>query len=215
MRAVCRSAGLKLACVLAFALAIAVPSAAAPITISLNSHGLALSDPLDVVVAGVVAGPEVAKGDGSAIGDDVMFDGEFIDIGASSITFSLFGGGSLLPNPLYRDLGFDPAAYYVISGLYAGFFEIASIGAPVLTNVTGVALGSEVFLDGPNTIRFLIGTLGVLETPENLGTVTLNFSLRQVDPGPGPDVVPEPGTWLLIGSGVVALFVRRKRLHRN
>lgn len=215
MNGVCRSVGLKVACALAFALAVAAPSAGAPITISLNSHGLGLSDPLDVSVPAIVAGAEVAKGDGSTIGDDVMFDGEFIDIGASSVTFSLFGGGSPLPNPLYRDLGFDPAAYYVISGLYAGSFEIASIGAPVLTNVTGVALGSEVFLDGPNTIRFLIGTLGVLETPENLGTVTLNFSLRQVDPGPGPGVVPEPGTWLLIGSGVVALIVRRRRLHRD
>ena len=100
---------------LALVMSAAVPSWAAsiqigdPITIELLDNGV-LPNPAAFGVA-VVAGPELAVGDGTEIGNDFMLPGEFIDVGAASIQFGIRGGGAP------TDTGYGPNARYVISGL--------------------------------------------------------------------------------------------------
>jgi hypothetical protein len=43
-------------------------------------------------------------------------------------------------------------------------------------------------------------------------SITTTFTLPSSAPGPGPSPVPEPGSWILLGSGLMAFGLSRKRL---
>lgn len=178
---------------------LALDAAAAPslmgdqVTVAFREPGF--PDEVDVVT--VVAGPEiVADNPSTNIGTNILLTGEFIDIGDASIVYRVFGGGEPHAVDGYRTTGFDPDAAYAFVGL--DFSPPAGIVGVevVLDKVVGVAVGSEVAFLG-NAVTLRVGTLGVLETPENLGTITLNLQLAPAVPEPAPLAVLAAGLALL------------------
>ena len=145
-----------------------------------------------------------------------MIDGEFIDVGATNIIFSMFGGADDVPGqPGYKTTGFGPGARYRFSNLFTpGLEEIVNVQI-FLTGVVGVDKGllpaegaAEVLFDS-HSVTLLIDTLGILQSASNLGTIRLELQVREIQ----SPVVPEPGTLALLGAGVATL-VQRRRLHR-
>jgi len=196
---------------IALTLAIAAPSAASPIlvgtsvTFDLLDTGFGNFTDTKTIAS---AGTGISAGDGSDIGDNAMITGEFIKVFNTSLQFSLFGGGPDAATPGYKTTGYGPDARYVLSNLYDASTEIAAVSL-ALSNVTGVTLGSEVLFDA-HSVTLYIDDLGILVSSSNLGLVTLNITTRDVN-GSGPTPVPEPTTLTLLGSGVVAAWVRRRR----
>jgi hypothetical protein len=212
--------GNSLLAALAFSMAMAAPAAAVPIlidninntvTFELLDDGVGIGDLSDTVVIDD-PGDGIEFGDGSDIGDQAMIDGEFIRVFESSISFNLFGGGADVA-PGFLSTGYGASARYVLSDLVdPGVAQIVAV-AIVLSDVINVALGSEVFFTA-DTVTLMLGTLGIAEGG-NLGLVTLNLTLADIDdPGP-PAPVPEPGTLLLLGSGIAAVFIRARRSARR
>jgi hypothetical protein len=173
-------------------------------TVTYSESGfLDLVDNVTVIDPGV----EIAFGDASVIGNDIMLDGEFIDIQGSRLVFSIRGEG-----PAYtgsdctncQTTGLGPDAHYTLSGFnWGGTQSIGSV-AVTLDNIWGVSLGSEV-LFSPTSISLYTGTLGVgpVTGGPDLGTVTLNVTF-----------VPLPAALPLFGAGLAAfagLVGRRRR----
>jgi hypothetical protein len=78
-----------------------------------------------------------------------------------------------------------------------------------LTDVVNVQLDDQVTFTGTSVTLF-IDDLGILNDSDPLGTVTLNFTVREFQ-GPGPTAVPEPGTLALFGSAAAVAYIRRRR----
>ena len=158
-------------------------------------------DLTDAIVAGN-ADPDIAYLDGTNIGDGIMLDFEFIDFADTSVTFQLRGDGGVHPTAGYQTTGLPQDSRYVLS-LTGADFSIGSVSVGALTDMIGVAVGSEVTFDAKN-IYFDISTLGIKEvTPgADIGSVTLNV-----------EFVPVPAALPLMLSGLagLALFVRRRR----
>ena len=182
------------------------------ITVQLIDHGFGDPDPA-IVNTTVSAGLEVSEGDGSDIGSGLMLDGEYIDVAATSIVFSIHGGG-IDAAAGGTTTGYGPGARYVISGLVdPALGEITGVSL-LFEDVVGVTLGAEALFSA-HSVTLYIDTLGILfDGFDNLGTVTMNLTIRDItDPGPIP--APEPGTLRLRGSGVAAAWTRRRSLRRT
>lgn len=152
-------------------------------------------------------GFELAFGDLSDIADNIMFDGEFIDVGIDTITFSIRGDGPDYGVAGYQTTGFGADATYTISGFDTDFlslFEVPAldfIGMEV-DNILGVSLGTELII-GADFISLTIGTLGVGEVLGGLdvGTITLR-------------AVPVPAALPLLLTGLFALGLVSRRRQR-
>jgi hypothetical protein len=202
---------------------LAVPAAASPIligdtiTFQLLDDGLGFGTQTHIETI-IAAGGGIDEGDGSTIGGDnsgpnvdPMLDGEFIHVFDTSVTFSLRGGsGVSVPGfPGHQTTGFGPNARYVLSGLFeTGVAEISAVSI-ALTDVVNVQLDDQVTFTGTSVTLF-IDDLGILNDSDPLGTVTLNFTVREFQ-GPGPTAVPEPGTLALFGSAAAVAYIRRRR----
>jgi hypothetical protein len=168
------------------------------INISYSEPGLNLTD---AVVAGT--GLEISYLDGSNIGNNIMLDFEYIDIGDTTITFNLRGDGPDHTKAGYQKTGL--VGSYVIS-LAASNLSISNLSLGTVTDIDGVSLGSVISYDAKN-IYFDISTLGILEkTPgADIGSLTMNVEL-----------VPVPAALPLLLSGLAGLlaFSYRRRAIR-
>ncbi len=149
-------------------------------------------DASDVVVVG--GGPEITPGSGSNVGA-LLLPNESIDFGALTIDVVLEEGA---PN---GTTGYGVGTHYLFSNL--SFLDPSLIISDVtlsLVNITGVALGSQVTF-GYNFVSLLIDSLVIGDIPNavDIGLVTLTLQTA----------VPEPGTALLLASGLALLAFRR------
>jgi hypothetical protein len=214
--------GASLLAAVAFTVSMAASAEASPmlvgdtITFVLNHTGFGDFTDIKTISA---EGDGINEGDGSNIGGDgagpntnPMAPGEFIHVFNTSIQFSLYAGGVDVPGfPGYKTTGFGSGAVYILLGLFdPGVAEITGVTIG-LSDVVNVGLGSEVFFD-PHSVALFVDDLGVLVTPDNLGLVTLNLTVRDLSQ---TTPVPEPGTLVLLGSGVAAAWIRRRRLSRS
>jgi hypothetical protein len=213
--------GTSLLAALALTAVMAAPAGAAPIlvgsTVTFDLLDTGFGDFSDTKLI-AAAGNGINQGDGSNIGDGAMLSGEFIHVLNTSIQFSLFGGDTNnvvdAGPPRYLGTGYGPGARYVLSGLFDPLLaEITGVSIG-LSNVTNVALGTQVLFDA-HSVTLYIDDLGILESASNLGLVTLNLTARDLGTGPGPAPVPEPATLTLLGSGIAAAWFRRRRASRR
>lgn len=178
-------------------------------TVSLFDAGAGFN-PLQDTVTVVSPGAEISAGDSTNIGGVALITGEFINIEATSIKFSIFGGGGDQGTPGYQLTGYDPGAHYVISDLFNPALAKITDVSIVANNIVGVALGSEVFFD-EHSVTLDIDTIGVLTSRNNLGTLTLNLTVQDVSTAP----VPEPASLTLLVTGLSAFGVEFRRRRRQ
>lgn len=154
------------------------------------------ADLTDSIVAG--SGPEIAFNDGSAIGNGIMLDFEFIDFSDNAVTFKLRGDGAFY-TPGYQTTGLGGAYTLSLTGADISF-DTVSIDS--MTNMIDVDMGTDITFDAKN-IYFDISTFGILETSgADFGTLTLDVQF-----------VPVPAALPLMLSGLagLALFSRRRK----
>lgn len=180
----------------AVALFLAAPAQA---TLIGKSVGVTLTDggslaASDVVVVG--AGPEIMPGDGSNVGA-FLLPNESVDLGALTIDVFLEEGA---PD---GTTGYGPGTRYLFSNL--SFLDPSLIVSGVivsLENITGVALGSQVTF-GSDFVSLWIDTLVIGDIPAAVDVGRVSLTLETA-------VVPEPGTALLLASGLALLASRRR-----
>ena len=171
---------------------------AAHATLIGQSVGVTLTDGAslnasDVVVVGV--GPEISPGDGSNVGA-LLLPNESIDFGAFTIAVLLEEGAA------NGTTGYGPGTHYLFSNL--SFQDPTLIISGVilsLENITGVALGSQVTF-GSDFVSLSIDSLVIGDIPNAVDTGRVTLTLETV--------VPEPGTALLLASGLAVLALRRR-----
>jgi hypothetical protein len=170
-----------------------------------------LPNPLQDTVTVVSPGAEISSGTGTNIGA-FLFDGESINIEATSIKFSIFGGGDDQGTPGYKLTGYCTGAHYVIADLFnPAVAKITGVSIVLNPSIVGVALGSQVFFDD-HSVTLDVDTLGVRTSDTNLGTLTLNLTVQDVSTAPP---VPEPASLTLLVTGLSAFGVKFRRRRRQ
>ena len=153
------------------------------------SDGAALDRSHSVTVG---AGPEILPGDGSNIGA-LLLPNESIDLADSSIEVALEEGAA------NGTTGYPAGTRYTFS--FSDPSVVITGVDVVLTNVTGVALGSQVTF-GPHSVALAIDTLLIGDLPNavDVGRVLLSLTLA----------VPEPAALALLACAVLALRLRAR-----
>ena len=167
---------------------------------------------------------EISGGDSTNIGGGILFTGEYIDIGSSSIVFNIFGGDTADgPYPTgYLGTAYGADAAYTFSGI--SFDDpLAQITGLTysLTNIVkndGTSTGTTILSPADlsftgNSITLGIGVLDVRNSlaAGDLGQLTINVQTNDSEPPPPP--VPEPSSLSLLGLGLMGGWkaYRRRR----
>lgn len=190
--------------------AAATTSFAAPVltgtaTVTESSTGLS-----DLVTIG--AGPELVDGDVSNIANGFFIAGagESIDLDDAGLTIvlRLFGGGVDLGGGYAGVLGSQTTDTFTFSGLTFAPSTVINGVSVSGVNVSGLA-GTAAFTT--NSVTFTYGSIGILASPGNIGTITLTLSVRDPqDPPPPP--VPEPASLALLALGLAGVTAKRRRV---
>ncbi len=187
----------------------AATSSAAPVLAGTATVTDSWSGASDLVTIG--AGPELTDGDGSNIANGFFFPGggESIDLDDTglSIVLQLYGGGDDLGGGYFSVVLGDSSGVFTFSGLSFSPSTVINGVSVSGVNVNGLA-GTTSFT--ADSVTFAYGGIGILATPENLGTITLTLSVRDPqDPPPPP--APEPATLALVALGLAGLAMTRRR----
>jgi|APFre7841882724_1041349.scaffolds.fasta_scaffold01404_5 hypothetical protein len=195
----------KILSLLAASLFVASPVAlAAPtlvgtqVTIQYLEPGFLLPDPDPETVTVAEFGAEVVCPSGSAFCnpvDGVLFDGEFIDIGEDFIRLGL---NTVAP--------FADPAFFSFGSLYAGT-STTIVGVQVaFSNLVNLDSGNVTF--GINNVLLDMSGVSLISGDAN-GEVLI--TLVTLTEPPGPEPIPEPSTYVLLGAGLLGLLALRRR----
>ena len=163
------------------------------------------ADLSDTVIAGT--GPELVADvtSTSEIEKFAMIDFESIDIGETSILFTLRGDGGdfgIFDSILYQDTGSRSGASYIVA-LAGAPITIDGVSIGETTNVVNLASSDVTLIDGQ--IHFDISNLaiGTVTGGPDLGTIRLDVTL-----------IPVPAALPLMLSGLAGLYLitRRRKL---
>jgi hypothetical protein len=163
----------------------------------------------------VVAGPEFTHADSSSIGNNLLLDGEYIDILESAIVYHVRGNGSIvnIEGVDYISPGFASGHQFVFSDLdFSGIPNAILTGVTVsLTDVINVELGTDVFFNA-DSVTLNLGRILVKYNNDinpSFGTITMNLQFATAP-------VPLPGSVIFLVSGLVMLsrgfLTRHKKL---
>lgn len=167
---------------------------------------------VDSVLVNATPPPEIVGGDATNIGQSGwLFDTEHIDFDDVQIEFFFEGGGDEINPPGgYFDLGFeDPNATLTFTIPGGGLIDLtvaALNGAGGPADVINYTVGTDITFTS-DTIVFDVGALGTTTGQEPL---TLTFDLTFGQGGPEP-LIPEPASMALLGLGMAALRMARRR----
>lgn len=187
----------------------ATTSIAAPVLAGTATVAESYSGASDLVTIG--AGPELADGDGSDIANGFFLGGagESIDLDHAGLTIvlRLYGGGVDLGGGYFGVLPSQTTDTFTFSGLTFAPSTVINGVSVSGVNVSGLA-GTAAFTT--DSVTFTYGSIGVLASQGNIGTITLTLSVRDPqDPPPPP--VPEPASLALLGLGLAGAVMNRRR----
>ena len=163
------------------------------------------SDLSDTVIAGPGIELIADVSSTSEIESIAMIDFESIDIGETSILFTLRGDGDdfgIVDSVLYQDTGTSSGATYII-GFNSAPFSIDTVSVGETTNLINL-LPTDIAVIG-GAVHFNISNLaiGTIDNGADLGTIRLNVGL-----------IPIPAALPLMLSGLACLFaISRRRKH--
>lgn len=167
----------------------------------------------------VVGGPELTPDGTSFISSNFLIEGEFIDVGESSIVYRVSTNGSgeitTVGGVDYTNAGYISGDRFVFSGFdFSGIPDAILTGVTVFLNdVIRVELGTDVFFT-PDSVTLNLDRMLIRSTDTTVpefGTITLNLQFETATP------VPLPGSLMLLTSGLAFLsfsMISRRKIAR-
>jgi PEP-CTERM motif len=172
----------------------------------------------------ILAPGSINGGDSTDIGTDVLFAGEYITVGTTSLVYNIEGGisggssGCTFAETVGTCSGYDAGAFYRFSNLvFSNPLDVIQGITVSLSPGTSYTAGSGVSFTA-DSVTMDVG-LNAIELPSNndgtvnYGTITVDLTIGPSGTSPPPSV-PEPATGALIGVGLALVGLARRRVRR-